>query len=73
MKIKVITSYKPGTWESFAKRGVHSMAKQFPNNVDIFLYCEEQQPNDVDSRITCVDLTAEEPNLFAFKTKYKDQ
>ncbi len=72
MKIKVITSYKPGTWESFARRGVHSMAEQFPNNVDIFLYCEEQQPNDVDSRIKCVDLTTAEPTLFAFKTKYKD-
>ena len=72
MKIKVITSYKPGTWESFARRGIHSMAEQFPPEVDIFLYCEEKQPNDIDSRITCVDLTEAEPNLFAFKTKYKD-
>ena len=72
MKIKVITSYKPGTWESFARRGIHSMAEQFSPEVDIFLYCEEKQPNDVDSRITCVDLTEAEPNLFAFKTKYKN-
>ena len=72
MKIKVITSYKPGTWGSFAKRGIHSMIEQFPPEVDIFLYCEEQQPKDVDSRITCVDLTQAEPELFKFKDKYKD-
>ena len=71
MKIKFITSYKPGTWESFAKRGIHSMAEQFPDNIDIVLYCEEPQPKDVHSRITCVDLTKAEPNLFAFKNKYQ--
>ena len=72
MKIKVITSYKPGTWESFARRGIHSMAEQFPPEVDVFLYCEEQQPNDVDGRITCVDLIQAEPELFKFKDKHKD-
>ena len=72
MKIKVITSYKPGTWESFARRGIHSMAEQFPPEVDVFLYCEEQQPIDVDSRITCVDLIQAEPELFKFKDKHKD-
>ena len=72
MKIKVITSYKPGTWESFARRGIHSMAEQFPPEVDVFLYCEEQQPIDVDGRITCVDLIQAEPELFKFKDKHKD-
>src|SRR6056300_1661932 len=72
MKIKVITSYKPGTWGSFAKRGIHSMVEQFPPEVDIFLYCEEQQQKDVDDRITCVDLAQAEPELLKFKDKYKD-
>ena len=30
MKIKVITSYKPGTWDAYAKKGIESMAEQFP-------------------------------------------
>ncbi len=71
MKIKVITSYKPGTWNEFAKRGIHSMAEQFPNEVDIFLYCEEPKPVDVDPSITCIDLNTAEPELFNFKNKYK--
>ncbi len=72
MKIKIITSYKPGTWETFAKRGIHSMAEQFPDNVDIVLYCEEPKPKDVHSRIKCVDLIQAEPKLFEFKNKYKN-
>ena len=71
MKIKVITSYKPGTWKSYAKRGIHSMVAQFPAVVDIFLYCEEPKPVDVDPSITCIDLNTAEPELFNFKNKYK--
>ena len=72
MKLKIITSYKPGTWKSFAKRGIHSMAEKFPKDVDIFLYCEEQKPQDVNNRIQCIDLIKAEPELFNFKNKYKD-
>jgi len=72
MKIKIITSYKPGTWESFARRGIHSMAKQFPKEVDIVMYCEEPQPTDVDTRIKCVNLNKVEPELFNFKNRYKN-
>ena len=35
MKIKVITSYKPGSWEIYAKKGIESMAQQFPKEIDI--------------------------------------
>ena len=40
MRIKVITSYKPGTWEQYVKKGIESMAKQFPNEIDIVVYAE---------------------------------
>ncbi len=72
MKIKLITSYKPGTWNNFAKRGIHSMVENFPVGVDIYLYCEEKPPLDVDKRITCIDLNTAEPELFNFKNKYKN-
>ena len=72
MKIKLITSYKPGTWQQFAKRGIHSMVQNLPKEVDIFLYCEEPKPLDVDPKITCIDLNTAETELFNFKNKYKD-
>ena len=72
MKIKVITSYKPGTWNEFAKRGIDSMAEQFPKEIDIVLYCEEPQPKNVNTRIKCIDLNTAEPELFNFKNKHKN-
>jgi len=72
MKIKVITSYKPGTWETYAKRGITSMVKRLPEDVDIFVYCEEPEPNFIDKRIMYIDLNTSEPALFEFKNKYKN-
>ena len=72
MKLKIITSYKPGTWKAFAKRGIDSMAEQFPKEVDIVMYCEEPQPKDVSPRIKCIDLNTAEPELFNFKNKHKN-
>ena len=72
MKLKVITSYKPGTWNEFAKRGINSMAEQFPKEIDIVLYCEEPQPKNVNPRIKCIDLNTAEPELFNFKNKHKN-
>ena len=45
MKLKVITSYKPGCWEKYGKKGIESMAEQFPPEVDIVVYAEEPKPD----------------------------
>ena len=71
MKIKVITSYKPGCWNQYAKKGIESMAEQFPKEIDLVVYAEEPKPVDVDPSITCIDLNTAEPELFNFKNKYK--
>ena len=42
MKIKVITSYKPGTWNQYAKRAVDSVLKHWPANTDVSVYHESQ-------------------------------
>ena len=72
MKLKVITSYKPGTWKEFAKRGIDSMAEQFPKEVDIVMYCEEPQPKDVNPRIKCIDLKIASSVLTNFKNRHKN-
>ena len=38
MKIKVITSYKPGTWDEYAKRAVDSVLEHWPANTDVAVY-----------------------------------
>lgn len=72
MKIKVITSYKPGTWEQYSRKGIESMAKHFPANVDIDVYAEEPKPKCDYSRLNWIDLNSAEPELLKFKTKHKD-
>jgi len=72
MKIKVITSYKPGCWEQYGKKGIESMAKNFPPEVDIVVYAEEPKPKCDYDRIQWVDLNTAEPELFKFKNKHKD-
>ena len=72
MKIKIITSYKPGTWDSFSKRGIESMTKHLPKEVDIVVYNEEPKPDYNSDRIKWVDLNTAEPELFKFKNKHKN-
>ena len=72
MKIKVITSYKPGCWNQYAKKGIESMAVQFPKEIDLVVYAEEQKPQCKYDRIKWLDLNTAEPGLTAFKERHKD-
>ena len=72
MKIKVITSYKPGTWDLYSGRGIKSIAEQWPIETDLVVYLEEPKPNYNHPRIQWIDLNAAEPELFKFKNKHKN-
>ncbi len=72
MKIKIITSYKPGCWEQYGKKGIEAMAKHLPNEVDLVVYAEEQVPDCDYQRIKWVDLNTAEPDLIKFKTRHKN-
>ena len=72
MKIKFITSYKPGCWEQYAKKGIEAMAKNLPGEIDLVVYAEEKIPACDYERIKWVDLNNAEPELFKFKTRHKN-
>lgn len=72
MKIKVITSYKPGCWEQYGKKGIEAMAEHLPKEIDLVVYAEEQKPNCHYERIQWIDLNNAEPELVKFKTRHKD-
>lgn len=73
MKIKVLTSYKPGTWNEYAKRAVNSVIKNWPADISISVYHETQ---DLDifkhDRVEWIDVHKAQPKLVEFKEKYKD-
>ena len=72
MKIKFITSYKPGCWEQYAKKGIEAMAKNLPDEIDLVVYAEEKIPACDYERIKWIDLNNAEPELFKFKTRHKN-
>ena len=72
MKIKVVTSYKPGTWDKYSKRGIESIAKNWPKEVDIVVYCEEPKPKCTLDRITWIDMAPAVPSLTNFKNRHKN-
>ena len=72
MKIKVITSYKPGCWEQYGKKGIEAMAEHLPKEIDLVVYAEEPKPNCNYERIQWIDLNNAEPELVKFKTRHKN-
>jgi len=72
MKIKVITSYKPGTWDLYSGKGIKSIEEHWPAEIDIVVYHEEPRPKYDHHRIKWVDLINVEPELSKFKNRHQD-
>lgn len=72
MKIKVVTTYKPGTWEKYSGRGIESIAKNWPKEIDMFVLHEEPKPNCKFDRITWIDMDSAVPSITNFKNKHKN-
>tara|TARA_R110000796_G_scaffold98114_3_gene205508 strand:- start:381 stop:1262 length:882 start_codon:yes stop_codon:yes gene_type:complete len=73
MKIKVITSYKPGTWNEYAKRAVDSVLQHWPADTDVAVYHEGQTQDIFEHpRVQWLDAHEVQPELLNFKNKYKD-
>jgi hypothetical protein len=73
MKIKVLTSYRPGTWNEYAKRAVDSMLQHWPKDTTVAVYHESQNADVFDHpRVQWIDVHKEQPELVNFKNKYKN-
>ena len=71
MKIKIITSYKPGCWLTYAQKGIESMAREFPEDIDIVVYTEEAKQIFFYLLCYLIDLHDAEKNLVNFKNRHK--
>lgn len=73
MKIKVITSYKPGTWSKYADRCVQSVLDHWPE-IAVNVYHEGpcEGTNKFHPRLTWIDLHQVQPALIDFKDKHKN-
>ena len=74
MKIKVITSYKPGTFDTFTKRSIQSILDNWPNDIDIYIYHEAQTKDIFEHpRVKWIDLHKAQPEVVKFKRKHGAQ
>jgi len=73
MKIKVVTSYKPGTWSKYADRCVQSVLDHWPE-IAVNVYHEGpcEGTNKFHPRLTWIDLHQVQPALIDFKDKHKN-
>jgi len=73
MKVKVITSYKPGTWGEYAKRAVDSILQHWPEDTNVTVYHETQTQDIFEHpRLDWFDVHEVQPALVEFKNKYKN-
>ena len=73
MKIKVITSYKPGTWNHYAKRAVNSVLQHWPEDTTVSVYHESQTQDLFEHpRVEWIDVHEVQPELLRFKNKWRD-
>ena len=71
MRYKVITTFKPGDWDRYARRMVQSVIDRWPN-VDLTVYYEGQGPYFDHQRVTWVDIDKANPKLHKFREHYKN-
>ena len=70
MKYKIITTFKPGDWDKYAKRMVQSVLDNWPN-ADVTVYYQQPHMPDFNENITWFDIDKANPNLHKFREKYK--
>ena len=71
MKYKVITTFKPGDWDRYAKRMVESVLGRWPN-ADITVYYQDDRPAYDDPNVSWQDIDKANPGLDKFRQKYKN-
>lgn len=73
MKIKVITSYKPGTWKQYADKSVRSVLENWPEGIAVNVYYEDQEPDQsFHPRKKYINLHEVQPELVKFKQRHKN-
>ena len=71
-KITVVTTFPPHAYETYAKRMLENFDQNWPKDIQLLCYYEQNQPDVLSDRIEYRDLEALAPQLVDFKTRHKD-
>ena len=70
MKYKIITTFKPGDWDKYAKRMVQSVLNKWPN-ADVTVYYQHPQMPDYNLDVAWFNIDEADKDLHEFREKYK--
>ena len=71
MRYKVITTFKPGDWDRYAKRMVQSVLDRWPN-ADVTVYYQGQKPSSFEQEVTWIDIDQANTELHKFREHHKN-
>jgi len=71
-KITVVTTFPPHAYETYAKRMLENFEQNWPKDIQLLCYYEQNKPDVASNRIEYRDLEALAPQLVDFKTRHKD-
>ena len=66
-KITVVTTFPPHAYETYAKRMLENFEQNWPKDIQLLCYYEQNKPDVASDRIEYRDLEALAPQLVDFK------
>lgn len=71
MKIAVFTTFHKDGYERYGKRMIQSFDANWPEEVELHVYCEDVKPKEKSNRIIYKDLHKSCPDLVSFKKRHR--
>jgi len=71
-KIAVFTTFHKNGYINYGKRMIKSFDKHWPEDINLYVYCEDVQPTENSDRIIYKDLHESCPALVNFKKRHKN-
>ena len=71
MKIAVFTTFHKEGYEKYGKRMIQSFDSNWPEEVELHVYCEDVKPKQKSKRIIYKDLHKSCPDLVSFKKRHR--
>ena len=69
--LAVVTTFPPNRWTAYARRMLESHVQYWPDDVVLHAYYEGTMPDFKHQKVKFVNIEKVNPDLVAFKQKYK--
>jgi len=71
-KFSVVTTFNQKGYDQYGSKMIDTFLTNWPGTIDLYVYAEDCQINQVHDRLHVIDFHAAVPALVAFKSRYRD-